>query len=129
MFLLCIYTLYILTPWLRNDYKLYVPLKLLWVDGVMGLCISPAVRQKLRDRHNVKECEIFECFANREKGFLIDTREEHESNPPTLWFVAETDYGRILKVVFIHFPEDNEFVIRTTYQANPEEIRIYNKYA
>ncbi len=95
----------------------------------MALVISTAIRKKLHTKHNVKENEILECFANREKSFLKDTREEHDTDPPTLWFVAETDYGRVLKVAFMHYSTDDKFVIKTAYPANEAEIRIYNKYA
>ncbi|EHA1204515.1 MULTISPECIES: hypothetical protein [Vibrio] len=95
----------------------------------MCLVISTEVRKKLRTKHDVIEQEIVECFANREAGFLKDIREQHQSDPPTLWFVAETDYGRKLKVVFIYFPDTNKFVIRTAYPANPTEISIYEKHS
>lgn len=95
----------------------------------MGLVISAAVRKKLQMKHNVSETEVIECFANREKAFLKDTREEHDTDPPTLWFVAETDYGRKLKIAFMHYADKNEYVIKTAYPANETEIRIYNKYA
>lgn len=61
----------------------------------MELNISDKVKQKLAAKHNVLVEEIEQCFCNREKGFLMDTREEHASDPPTQWFIAETDYGRI----------------------------------
>ncbi|MFV0576063.1 MAG: hypothetical protein ACK5NC_11715 [Vibrio sp.] len=95
----------------------------------MGLVISVAVKKKLQVKHNVNEDEVLECFANREKSFLKDTREEHDTDPPTLWFVSETDYGRKLKIVFIHYNNENKYVIKTAYPANETEIRIYNKYA
>ena len=88
--------------------------------------ISPKIQKKLLEKHNVKRHEITECFSNRTGGFLKDKREDHDTNPPTLWFVAETDYGRKLKVVFIN---DDDINIKTAYEANKEEIRIYNKYA
>ncbi|MDQ2216382.1 MULTISPECIES: hypothetical protein [Vibrio harveyi group] len=95
----------------------------------MKLVISPSVERKLATKHDVTEGEIRECFANREKDFLKDQREEHQSDPPTLWFVAETDYGKKIKVVFIFYKDEAKFVIRTAYPANSDEIRIYNKYA
>lgn len=66
-----------------------------------NLFISPAVRQKLAEKHNVTEDEVEECFLNRQDAFVEDTREEHRTDPPTQWFIAETDRGRELKVVFI----------------------------
>ena len=57
----------------------------------------------------------------------MDRREEHKADPATRWFVAQTNRGRCLKVVFI--PIDGQFRIRTAYEANSEELRIYNKFA
>lgn len=94
----------------------------------MRLEISPSVRAKLAAKDPpVTEAEIEQCFANRTGTYLVDTREQHRSNPPTRWFVAETDYGRKLKVVFI--PRESGFHIRTAYKANDDEIRIYEKYS
>ncbi len=89
--------------------------------------ISSRVRSKLlAKRPCVTEEEIEECFASREGVFLEDVRAENATTPPTQWFVAETDMGRMLKVAFIY---DGDIVIKTAYDANPEEIRIYAKYA
>lgn len=93
----------------------------------MALQISPGIRHKLTAKHGVSEQEIIECFANRVGGFLEDNREDHSSDPPTRWFVAETDHGRKLKVVFIQIP-DGTILIKTAYEANSEEKRIYSKY-
>jgi uncharacterized DUF497 family protein len=62
--------------------------------------ISPAVRKKLAAKHNVTEDEVRQCFLNVNGVFLRDKRERHDSDPPTWWFVAETNRGRLLKVCF-----------------------------
>jgi len=70
-------------------------------------------------------------YIHLDGRFLEDSREAHRSDPPTLWFVAETDLGRRLKVCFILRPEDRgtaAVVIKTAYDANDHEIRIYRKY-
>ena len=91
------------------------------------LFISPKVRQKLIDKHSVTQPEIEQCFANREGNFLLDEREEHQSDPPTKWFIAQTDYGRKVKIVFIQM-DSGCISIRTAYDANKDEIRIYEKF-
>lgn len=91
------------------------------------LKISRNIADKLRDKHQVEKREILEAFANRDGFFLEDSREEHKSDPPTQWFIAETDYGRKLKVVFI--AKNTDIIIRTAYSANPTELAIYKKYA
>ncbi|MFQ2788922.1 hypothetical protein [Aeromonas sp. Prich7-2] len=93
----------------------------------MALNISPAVRAKLKVKHGVEVDEVIEAFANRSKGFLTDTREDHQTNPPTEWFIAETDRGRKLKVCFML--RDGDIYIKTAYAANQKEIEIYNKFA
>jgi hypothetical protein len=61
-------------------------------------------------------------------GFLIDTREEHKTEPPTQWFISGTNKQRQLKVVFIRTSR-TEIEIKTAYEPNPEEVMIYNKIA
>lgn len=94
----------------------------------MGLQISVGVRNKLASKHGVSEEEIIQCFANREGCFLEDIREHHKTDPPTQWFIAETDFGRLLKVIFID-RGDGDIVIRSAFEPGPEERRIYRKYA
>lgn len=94
----------------------------------MSLKISHSVRAKLGNkRPPVTREEIEECFANRSGTYLEDTREQHKSDPPTQWFIAETFYGRKLKIAFIQ--KDANTIIRTAYDPNKEEIRIFNKYS
>jgi len=92
--------------------------------------LSPSVRAKLgRPDHNVTEQEILQCFANRDRAFLVDTRPEHQTPIPTQWFVSETDYGRNLKVVFINDTRAGIVDIKSAYPATEEVARIYLKYA
>lgn len=93
----------------------------------MKLIISSAIRNKLANKvPPVSEDDIIQCFANREGRYLIDTRESNLTNPLTRWFIAETDFGRKLKVVLI--PTKEGIVIKSTYDPNTEELRIYAKY-
>ena len=92
----------------------------------MPLFISPSVQRKLAETHNVNRDEVEECFLNRSSNcrFLTDTRAQHASNPPTLWFIGHTDRGRALKIVFIQRPDGTH--LRTAYEPNSIEQRIYN---
>ena len=72
--------------------------------------------------------EVEECFLNQSKTFLADTRADHCTNPPTMWFIAPTDKERLLKVVFMEYP-GSVYKLKTAYDPNPEEERIYDKYA
>lgn len=94
----------------------------------MILHISDEVEKKLSSRHRVTQLEIIECFGNRTRGTLIDKREEHKTDPPTQWFIAETDRGRLLKIVFVKLTE-MDIVIRTAYEPDENEKRIYQKFS
>lgn len=93
----------------------------------MTLKYSSAVKQKLAEKHGVSLEEVQQCFANREGGLLEDTREDHKTDPPSQWFIAETDYGRRLKVVFIL--KNRDILLKTAYGPNQKEDTIYRKYA
>jgi uncharacterized DUF497 family protein len=94
----------------------------------MSLNFSKGIALKLLQKHDVTITEVEECFDNREKGLLEDAREKHQTNPPTQWFIAKTDKGRLLKVVFIALGNGiNE--IKTAYEPNDQEVKIYEKYA
>lgn len=96
----------------------------------MTLHISLKVRAKLAQAdHNVTEEEIVQCFANRYRGFCSDSRPIHKAPLPTQWFVAETDYGRRLKIVFMHDIPSNRMDIKSAYSATAEVTRIYEKYS
>lgn len=92
----------------------------------MALVISPKIQSKLSTKHHVSSEEVQECFANREGNFLEDTRENHKSDPPTQWFIAETDRGRKLKVIFIH--RDGNIYLRSAFEPDEVALRIYAKY-
>ena len=64
---------------------------------------------------------------NRIGGFLEDMRLDHKTEPPTLWFIAETNAGRLLKVVFMEL--DNQYELKTAYEPNKDEVKIYEKYS
>ena len=93
----------------------------------MDIYISAAVALKLSEKHRVSELEVRQCFYNREGKFAYDTREEHRTNPPTLWFIASTDADRRLKVVFQCYSK-TEYVIKSTFEPNAEEEKLYQMY-
>ena len=90
----------------------------------MKLIISQGVRTKLSSKKPpVSEMEIVECFSNRSRTYLIDTRAKNLTNPLTRWFIAETNFGRKLKVAFI--PTQAGVEIKSAYDPNEVELRIY----
>lgn len=91
----------------------------------MAFLISESIRAKLLAKHDVTEKEVMECFANREGDIFRDTRERHLTDPPTLWFVAETNRGRKLKVCYVQ--KGKRVHLKTAFAANPAEISLYER--
>lgn len=82
----------------------------------MGFKFSRTVIDKLRTKHDVTQKEVIECFANGEGIYFIDSREEHKTDPPTKWFMAPTNRGRMLKVFFML--ADGDIVIKTAFEPD-----------
>ena len=94
----------------------------------MNLNIAASIRHKMAHKiPPVSENDIQECFANRTHSFLLDTREDHKTDPVTQWFISENDYGRRLKVCFMD--ERTHITIKSAFVPNADEERIYAKFA
>jgi hypothetical protein len=90
------------------------------------IVISESIEHKLAYKHSVKLQEVHECFANRCGKYLLDTREQHATNPPTRWFISETNHGRKLKIIFVL--DKGKIYLRSAFPPGPDEIRIYEKH-
>lgn len=90
---------------------------------MLNLVVSPAIKEKLHVKHGVKVGEVTECFYNREGPLLLDEDEDHRTDPPSYWFIAETNRGRRLKVVFV--AKDGNNYLKTAYTANKKSEAIY----
>jgi hypothetical protein len=93
---------------------------------MQNLHITKAIEDKLARKHNVQRREVEQCFLNRAGRLLEDTRARHKTQPPTLWFLAQTNQGRWLKVVFV--PAGGHIELKTAYSPNEDEIRLYKKH-
>lgn len=86
--------------------------------------IDESIQKKIEDRHKVSMTEMCEAFLNRANvSPLLDSRAANATNPPTVWFIARTNSGRLLKVVYVKSGSD--FIIKTTYPPNQAEIDIW----
>lgn len=94
---------------------------------MLNLVVSKQTEQKLASKHGLTIAEIRQAFVNREGGLLEDTREQHRTDPPTQWFVSRSNHGRMLKIVFVN--KGGKVHLKTAYDANPDEIRIYAQHA
>jgi hypothetical protein len=95
----------------------------------MALIITSVIAAKIErpDHGSLTRKEIEQCFENHCSGYCTDDREEHRTDPPTLWFVGETNQRRRLKVVFIQ--RDDDVVLKSAYPATQEIERIFHKYS
>lgn len=87
--------------------------------------ISKAVREKLLEKHNVTVDEVYECFYNREGPAFTDTRLDPQTDPPTQWFVAETDKLKKLKIVYCDYGEF--FAIKSAFEATNKWQETYTE--
>lgn len=90
------------------------------------LIIAARVLDKLRNKHEIVRSEVEQCFANRTGKLLIDDRELRKTNPPTLWFIAKTNKGRLLKIVYIQ--KGSEVHLKSAYDPNAVELGIYARH-
>lgn len=96
------------------------------MDAMQQLVISTAVLEKLRSKHKVDVSEVQQCFLNRRGKLLFDTREQHKTNPPTLWFIAQTNRNRLLKIVYIQ--KGDEVLLKSAFEPNDIELTIYRQF-
>lgn len=93
----------------------------------MDIFISSQTKAKLLKKHGVTEKEVIECLHNRDREALIDDREDHKTDPPTVWIISMTNHLRKLKLVFM--VKDGRVVVKSAYEPNPEEVWIYKTTA
>jgi hypothetical protein len=91
-----------------------------------NLQISADTQEKLTTKHQVSRIEVEQCFSNITGRLLTDTRAKHRSNPPTLWFLAPTNRGRLLKIVYIHNTPNID--LRSAFEPNDIEKDIYLRH-
>lgn len=92
------------------------------------ILFSQAVAQKLLLKHGVTEKEVVECFANGEGFYLLDANEDHQTDPPTFWFMAPTNHNRMLKICFVR--HDGDVDIKTAFEpSSPKHLELYRQQA
>ena len=91
-----------------------------------NLKISDGVAKKIKDKHQVDRREVEQCLVNRVGRLLEDKRAQHKTNPPTLWFLAKTNKGRVLKVVYIQ--TGMVIDLRSAFEPNAAELALFSTY-
>jgi hypothetical protein len=68
---------------------------------------------------------VEQCFENRVGNYVADDREDHRTDPPTLWFIAPTNTDRLLKVAFMFI--DGAVHIKSAFEPYASEIKDYDE--
>lgn len=69
--------------------------------------------------------EVEQCFENVVGNYVSDDREEHRTDPPTLWFISPTNCNRLLKIMFIFV--DGNVYIKSAYEPSKAVIEMYDR--
>jgi hypothetical protein len=93
----------------------------------MHIRASAKVVSKLEKKHSVTMEEVHQCFDNREGLAIKEIRPEHKTDPPTRWFLAETNRGRLLKVVYVltRIGDKGLIDLRTAFPPGADDIAYY----
>jgi len=91
------------------------------------LIASQTVIEKLNSLHDLTFLEVEEAFNNFVGYPLVDDRSKHKSKPQTVWCLSETYDGRLLKLVFIPYPDKQISVLRTAYEPDDWEVVLWNE--
>lgn len=91
----------------------------------MKLVATDAVKEKIWTEHEVYFQEAEEAFENSEGPWFEDDRAKNQTRPKTIWTLAFTDLGRLIKIVVIKRPTDAVAVLRTAYEPDEDEVKIY----
>lgn len=91
-----------------------------------NLIVSATVLTKMRDKHGVSLREVEQCFENQCGLYLEDDREDHQTDPASLWFVAPTNQGRMLKVIFMFL--EGSIHIKSAFEGDLAAQAIYDRH-
>jgi uncharacterized DUF497 family protein len=91
------------------------------------IIIYPLILDKLRIKHGVSADEAEQAFLNRSGLLAKEVRLHNQGDEDRFWFIATTDVGRELKVVFFIDADENIPVVITAYEPNDEEVKLYEK--
>jgi uncharacterized DUF497 family protein len=92
---------------------------------MLRFTIAQSILSKLMEKHGVTRAEIEQCFLNRELPVLIDDLEDHKTDPPSLFFIAQTNAGRRLKVVYIQ--RGGKVIIKTCFEPTEAMVEVYHR--
>ena len=92
----------------------------------MYIVASPAITEKIESEHGVSLVEVEEAFNNFVGYPIVDDRAINKTKPATVWCLSETFDGRLLKLVFIPYPERQIAVLRTAYEPDDSEVDLWN---
>ena len=89
--------------------------------------VFAAIREKLREKHNVEVEEVKEAFyGTAEEDFVEEKREEHLRAKKKIWFIGATFNNRALKVVLEI--EADSLTLISAYDPDEDDVRAYETF-
>ena len=96
----------------------------------MPIVISDNILAKIggEDHGGLTRKDVEECFENHPGKICFDNRPEHadRNGKPPLWFVAENNHQRKLKIMYVR--EGKTITVLSAYPATEKVQRIFEKY-
>lgn len=93
----------------------------------MRILIYPLILDKLKNKHGVSADDVEQALLNRTGSLAKEVRPQNQGDEERFWFIATTDKGRELKVVFFIDADEGALVIITAYEPNDDEVNLYEK--
>ncbi len=93
---------------------------------MQNFIVSSGVLVKLKDKHKISLREVEQCFENKCGMYVVDDREDNQTDPATLTFIAPTNQGRLLKVAFIFI--NGNVHIKTAFDPDEQDIAFYERH-
>ena len=82
----------------------------------LELVVSPWVEIKIKEFHSVSVMEVEEALCTFTGKLHKETQAEHQTIPPTYWFISETMEGRELFIAIKI--EGNKAFLKTAYEID-----------
>lgn len=97
----------------------------------MAIIISGEIEKKIGadDHGNITVKEVHECFENHCGRYAYEQHPQHKNDlgQATPWFVADTNHGRTLKIMFVR--RGGDVFLKSAYPATDKVQRIYARFA
>lgn len=91
----------------------------------MRVLATDAILAKLSVQ-DITIVDVEECLFLMTSTPILETRIQHKTKPPTVWFVSSTFDDRLLFVAGIFDVENEVFIIKTARDADENDLMRWN---